>query len=197
MQGVIDLNKFFFHDLLPFVDYELFELFKIIPPRYKIGHELYQQLFKRHFPELAAVPWAHTGHNLYASEKTIRNSWRWKGYKSKYRLYVRRLTHGRINPRNPSAYQFRDIWLRTNRDFRAAVLPILRNVDSCGLDYFDQKKIDLMLDGYDRGKYYFFETLARLCSFVLWFRMFLNEEYEDYDLYPQAAPAQKKITAEG
>ncbi len=180
MQGAITVNKYFFHDLIPFVDDALFDLFCIIPAELRLHHTLYKELYRRHFPNLASIPWASTGHNLYASQETIKKTKKYRHFQDKIIQYVQRISHGHINPRNPVMYQQREVWLRKEKGLRDVILPMLHDVAHCGMDYFDQQKINTLLKEYDKGKFYYFETIAKLFTVLAWFRLFCHGEYKQY-----------------
>ena len=180
-RSTIDLNKFYFYDVLPFVDPELLDLYLSIPAEQKRGKFLYQELYRRHFPDLAAIPWAKTGHNLYAGDSVIRRTQHRRLWSSRLRTQVTKLTRGRINLTTRDRYYDEEILLRTNRAVRQVVWPLLQQADAAGLDYFDQKRINHLLAEYNKGKYYYFPAIAKLFTFLAWHRLFVQEEYRLHD----------------
>ncbi|MFH1843445.1 MAG: hypothetical protein ABIF77_09585, partial [bacterium] len=176
-RSTIDLNKFYFHDVLTFVDHDLLQLFLTIPPQLKRGRHLVQELYRRHFPELAAIPWAATGHDLYASEEIIARTRQRRQRGQRLRALIAKLTRGHLNITTRERYYDQEIILRENRRVRQVVWPLLRDSAASGLDYFDQRKINWLLGEYDKGKYYYYPAIAKLFTFLAWHRLFILEEH--------------------
>ena len=172
MMGNIDLFKFFFHDVHPFIDYGLFDLYLSVPAELKIGHYLYQQLFKKHFPDLAAIPWTNTGRNLYV--KDPRKRYRFKNdLKQKIIYYTGRLSRGRISIKDNNSYIHNSIWLRKNPHFNRFVKDNIQDIDALEIPFFIRKKVLKMMELHDLGKDYFFTLLARITTFIIWYKLFV------------------------
>ncbi|MCD6287729.1 MAG: hypothetical protein J7M12_01300, partial [Candidatus Hydrogenedentes bacterium] len=177
--AVLDALKYYFHCVLPLLDYDLFDLSLSIPPEWKIGNQLYIELYKRHFPELAAIPWTKTGRNLYASETQIQRTAKTRQAKRRLAYIVRRLSHGHINIRDNQAIAHWEPWLRTQPGVRDVVLPIVRSACDRVPDFFDGAKISRLLDEYDKGKYWHFPTIKRVFNFADWYALFVDDEYRE------------------
>lgn len=174
MQGTVDVHKYFFHDLLPFVDDELMQFWLSIPLQQRLGHTLYKEMYRRHLPDLARIPWAETGKNLFAAEHEAEASVDKRMRKMERNQRITRYSLGLINPRDRDAYAHRETWLRKNKAFRGLVTDLLADVDRSGCDYFDQEKVDRLFKGFLRGRNYWFKPVLQVASVLLWHDLFIK-----------------------
>ncbi len=172
MQASVDVHRYFFHDLLPLVDEELFDLYLRIPLRDKIGNPIYLEMYRRHLPDLARVPWSRTGHDLFAPPAAVARTVARRRRRRRLQDLLRRLTRGRIDPRDRDQYLHRELWLRRDPTYREEVLGTLRDVGATGCDLFDQTKVDRLVAGLLRGKNWHFAPLMQIYSTVVWFDLF-------------------------
>lgn len=186
MQGTVDVYRYFFHDLLPFVDEELLALWLRIPLELRRGNKLYKELYCRRMKTLAAVPWSYTGLDLFATKEEnsagVARRMKWL----KCRDLVRKFSMGKINLSNSEAYNHRELWLRKNRKFRTLMSETLGNVDSSHCHLFDQGKIDRLFKRFDQGRDYLFRPLMQVATVVLWHELFLNEKHPSAGLRPES-----------
>jgi asparagine synthetase B (glutamine-hydrolysing) len=178
MMGNIDLNKFFFHDVLPFVDSDLFDLYAEIPPHLKMNHYLYKELLKVKYPKMASIPWATTGVDLNSKYKInlVRKIEKLK-YKSQH--YIRRLTHGYVDLNDNSQYVSREKWLRRNRDFRQMVMNSIQYANDNNIPYVAGNKLLDLIKLHDAGRNYLFISIIRAFTFIVWYRLFCLNEYRN------------------
>ena len=174
MQAAVYANKFFFHDLIPFVDAELFDFYLRLPPRSKWRNVIYQEMYRRRLTELARVPWSRTDRDLFASDADVDASVaRRMRYLERLRR-IRRWSFGRLNPRSRYAYNHREVWLRTNARFREEMLGVLGNVAAGGCDLFDQARIDRLVRGFERGRDWLYADLSQIYTVAVWYDLFLK-----------------------
>lgn len=184
MQGTVDVHRFFFHDVLPFVDDELHDLWLRIPLKLRLNNELYKELFRRRMEPLARVPWSHTGLDLFATEAENEASLDRRMKKLIRMTRIRKYSLGLINPRNRDAYTHREVWLRKPGAFRSLMTETLQDVSSGGCQWFDQGLIDSMFRRFDNGRDYLFRPLMQVATVVLWHKLFLGQQHPGFDLQP-------------
>ncbi len=185
MQGTVDVHRFYFHDLLPFVDEELHALWLRIPLEKRQGGWLYQEFFRRHMPEMARVPWSHTGLDLYASDTENEAALGKRMQRLEQQKLLKKLTFGLYNPRNRHAYNHRETWLRKNKAFRRLMLETLGNSGGTGCSWFDQKRINRTFQKFDQGRDFLFRPLMQAATVIIWHDLFLREVHASAGLYSQ------------
>lgn len=173
MQGTVDLNKYMFHDLLPFVDDDLFKFWLSIPLEMRFSRNLYKELYRRKIPELAVLPWGHTGLNLYASSEQEKAAIIKRQKRFELNKHIKRLSFGLINPQLKDEYNHREGWLRNNVKFRGVVSETLSNVNTGGLDIFEQTQIDRLFSKFLNGRDYLFKPIMQVTSTLLWWDQFI------------------------
>lgn len=174
MQGTVDVHKFFFHDLLPFVDDELMNFWLSIPLEKRLGHTLYKEMYRRHLPRLAEIPWAETGKNLFTPEAEAEASLDKRMRKMERHQKITRYSLGVFNPRDRDAYAHRERWLRKHKSFRGMVSDVLHDTHASGMEYFDQAKVDHLFKGFLRGRNYWFKPVLQVASTLLWHEQFVK-----------------------
>jgi len=173
MMGNINLNKYFYYDVLPFLDEELIDLYSIIPSKLKINHFLYQELFRQKFPEMAKIIWTNTRRNLFteidkskvANENLIRMKWS---------HYLRRISRGRIDISDKNSYIHREKWLRNNRKFKSTVLNMFEEAEGLDIEFLDTNKLKLLLSLHMSGRDYYFDFIAKCYSVIAFHKLFLS-----------------------
>ncbi|MEW8506761.1 MAG: hypothetical protein AB2598_08630 [Candidatus Thiodiazotropha sp.] len=177
MMGNVNLNKFYFHDVLPFVDSELFNLYCEIPPQLKINHHLYQEMFKQLYPDMAGIAWASTGVNLFSERgKKIKRKFNQLIDKGNY--YAKRLTFGLYDPIDSKTYLYREKWLRTNQVFRKMINSNFKFAQDNEIPFLAADKLDHLMAMHDAGRDYIFNRIVRVFSFIVWYRLFILEDYD-------------------
>jgi hypothetical protein len=186
VQGGIDVNRFYFHDVLPFVDEDLCDLYLAVPAELKLESRLYHDLHLRHFPALARIPWSNTGLPIDAAPQRVARALARRYAAQRWRARLSRATRGLLNLRDRNEYVHREIWLRRNHTFRAAVLPALRSAGELGLDVLDQRRIDRLLERFDSGRFYYWRIIAKLFTLVAWHRLFVGGEHAEHAFFEPA-----------
>lgn len=176
MMGNVNLNKFYFNDVLPFVDVDLFALYREIPPNLKINHQLYQQMFKQVFPDMAGIAWASTGVSLFSERKRVVRQYISRLI-SNGRYYVKRFSLGHIDPPDHRSYLNRERWLRNDRVFREMIINMYMFAKQNTIPYIDAEKLDNLMKMHDAGRDYIFNSIIKVYSFIVWYRLFILEEY--------------------
>jgi asparagine synthetase B (glutamine-hydrolysing) len=182
MQGTVDANKHFFHDLLPFVDEELQDFWLTIPLADRLGNRLYRVLYRRHLTELARVPWAQTGLDLFASDAEVKAASRAMARKVLRHRMLSRYSFGLLNLPSRELYLHREIWLRRNRVFRGMMRETLGAVNSTGCPWFDQRRVDRLFRRFDRGVDHLLRLLMQVATVVIWHDQFLANPPPGADL---------------
>ncbi len=175
MQGAVDVNKYQFHDLLPFVDEELMQFWMTIPLEKRFGRELYKEMFRRHIPAMAPLPWSHTGLNLYASKAEEEASIEQRLRRLRFQRNLKRYSLGMINPRNKDNYLHRKSWLRKNAAFHEVVSNALADVSVGGCDFFDQARVDNLFQRFMHGRDYLFRPVMQVASLLIWYELFIDK----------------------
>jgi asparagine synthetase B (glutamine-hydrolysing) len=184
MQASVDIHKFFFHDLTPFVDEDLFDFWLRIPMERKLENSIYLELYRTRLTGLARVPWSRTGHDLFAAPAAVDRELARRERFRRFSAYVRKASRGRLNPRDRSAYNDRPAWVRRNRVFRDEFNGVLADVGSTGCDWFDQAKVDAIRADLNHGKDWHFHALAQVYTMVVWHGQFLRDAPVAADLVP-------------
>ncbi len=172
MQAAVYANKFFFHDLTPFVDPELFDFYLRLPPRAKWRNVIYQEMYRRRMTDLARVRWSRTDLDLFSSEAEVSASLAARGAYLARLQKIRRWSLGLLNPKSRYAYNHREVWLRTNKRFRTEMTGVLRDLGATGCDLFDQHKVNSLLRGFDRGRDWLYADLSQIYAVGIWYDLF-------------------------
>jgi hypothetical protein len=184
MQTSVDVHKYFFHDLIPLVDDDLFDLYQRIPTADKLGNPIYLDMYRRRVTDLARVPWNRTGHDLFTDAETVSRTVNRRLRRLELNKLVRKLSLGRINYRSRATYHDREAWLRTNRVYRDEIVGVLRNVSGSGCDFLVQSKVDALLKEFDRGKDWYWHNLMQIYTTLVWHEQFLRSATHGRDLRP-------------
>ncbi len=176
MQGTVDVHRYFFHDLLPFVDEDLHDMWLRIPLKLRLNNVLYKELYRRRIKNLAAVPWSYTNLNLYATDEENAAALDRRMKSLKRQKWLRKYSLGLINIRNRDAYNHRETWLRKNREFRNLMIGTLSDIQCSGCELFDQGKINRMFQRFDQGRDYLFRPLMQVATVVIWFDLFMKKD---------------------
>ncbi len=184
MQSSVDVHKFYFHDQIPMIDSELFDLYQRIPLTEKMNNPIYMDMYRRHLTDLARVPWSRTGLDLFADPKDIERKVERRMKRFKINGYIRRLSFGRINPRDRYSYTHREAWLRKNKVYRNEMTSVLSDVKSVGCDFMVQSMVDRLLAEFNKGKDWHFHTLLQIYTTLVWHEQFLRSAPRGRDLRP-------------
>jgi hypothetical protein len=167
----LDLNRYFIDSLLPFASYELYEFYLSLSPELMINHNLYKTIYKKYLPEMASIPWAATGVNLY--KRPSRISKNYQAFKNELRWYSTRLTGGKFNLLNRNSYNNNDAEFRRNKQIQQWVKNILLSEQTINRGFFNYSGIMNILkkemNGYD-----LFEQISQLVLFELFMRNFID-----------------------
>lgn len=185
MQGANDIFKFQFHDLLPFVDEELFDLALRIPLDMRCDMDLFHEYYRSRMPQMARITWQHSGHDLFAPAAKVRRTAARRRLAHDLNTRIRTLSRGRINPRSRDSYLDRGAWLRRNRVYRDELYGVLADVGATGCDWFDQAKVDALRGQLDRGLDGHFHALAQVYTMIVWHEQFLRAPSRGQDLVPR------------
>jgi len=167
----IDLNRYFYEDLLPFSSYELYEFYLSMSPEVSVDYQIYKEIYKRKLPALARIPWQKTGVNLYKEPSTLRK--RWEGGRDRLLWYFTRISRGRINIRDSNAYMHYDSDFRQSKDLRNWFADLLLNDRFLDRGYFRKEGLEDLIRYELQGGGVFHE-LGKLAVFELWARRFLD-----------------------
>lgn len=186
MQTSVDVHKYFFHDVIPMIDNELFDLYQRIPLRYKPHNVIYQDMYRRHLTELARVPWSRTGHDLFASDEEVERTVAARMRRLDRYRKIRRWSFGRLNPCDRSQYLHREVWLRKDRTYREEIGSVLRSAAGSGCDFLDPAKVAALLKEFHRGQDWHHHTLMQIYTTLVWHEQFLRTAPRGRDLRPLA-----------
>ncbi|MBU0740813.1 hypothetical protein KKG45_08285 [bacterium] len=184
MQTSVDVHKYFFHDLTPFVDTDLFDLYQRIPLPDKLQNPIYLDMYRRRVTDLARVPWSRTGHDLFADPRDVARTVDRRMKRLELNKLVRKLTRGRINPRSRVTYHDREAWLRKNKVYRDEITGVLSDVAASGCDFILQAKVDRLLSEFDKGKDWYFHNLMQIYTSLVWHEQFLRSAPRGCELRP-------------
>jgi hypothetical protein len=195
MQSAVYVNKFFFHDLTPFVDPDLFDLYLRIPLQSKFRNVVYLEMYKQHLPELSKLPWSRTGLDLFAQQKDVSAALEKRARYLNRLAKIRRWSMGRINPKSRHSYNHREVWLRTNPAFRREMLGVLRDIRSTGCDLFDQAKLNRRIREFDHGRDWIFPELSQAYTVGVWWEQFMGSAVSGADLETQQHSTRDRTVA--
>lgn len=167
----IDLNRYFYEDLLPFSSYELYEFYLSLSPEISINYQIYKEIYKRKLPGLARIPWQQTGVNLYKEPSTLRKRWDWGRDCLLY--YSTRLSRGRVNIRDQNAYMHYDSDFRQTKALRNWFADILLSERFLNRGLFHREGLEELMR-FEREGGRVFHELGKLAVFELWARRFLD-----------------------
>lgn len=175
MQGTVDVHRYYFHDLLPFVDEELAAFWLSIPLADRLGNRLYHEMYRRRLPDLARVPWSHTGLDLFAPAEAARAAAEAKSRKLHRLRLLSKYSLGRLSISSSELYLHREVWLRRNRVFRGLMKSTLRSVNGTGCPWFDQRRVDRLFRRFDLGGDHHLRMLMQVATVVIWHDQFLGQ----------------------
>ncbi len=184
MQTAVDMHKYFFFDVIPMIDNELFDLYQRIPLRHKPRNAIYQDMYRRRLTDLARVPWSRTGHDLFASEEEIERTVSARMKRLDRIRKIRRWSLGRLNPRERSQYLHREVWLRKDRTYREEFGSVLAGAADGGCDFLDPDRVMDLWQGFQRGQDWHHHTLMQIYTTLVWHEQFLRTAPRGRDLLP-------------
>lgn len=152
----------------PFVSKKLYQLFMPLPADLKMTKDFYRCYIARYFPQLAEIPWQETGRPLTEEASPARAARRKR--KELLRYYLRRLTGGFIDLKNPKDPAHYEQWLRHDKKFRAYFLDIVNSRACRERSIYNKGGIDRLLRIQKNGQY-LFEVIAGIVTFELFNRL--------------------------
>lgn len=169
----IDQNYHYYDDRFPFASYELFDFYLKLSPNLLLEHRLYKEIYKRHFPALANIPWWTTGVNLYQQPKAINNHVR--SVVNRFAWYMTKLSGGYINILHPWSVMYEDYSFRKDRKNRLWLHDILFSKKCKGRGLFNHDEVEKLISYQLKGGTVMAE-LSKLVLLELWFRFFVDQE---------------------
>ena len=170
------LYRFYWEEQLPLSNYNLYDFYLSTPPEMKLNRELLKTMLMRKFPAVASISDANTGLNLYQQP----TDWyrRKQKFKHDLRYYISRLSLGRITFYDKSTYAHYGKWFQMNKPTYNFYKNQLCARHFKDIEFIDSSMLtDLMQDV--RVKGYGFESLVRLVTFSIWYRLFILGEDGD------------------
>lgn len=169
----VDAWKYFVDDQRPFGDPDLLKFYSSLPPTLRTNMRLYKMIYLKHYPQLARLPWHHTGVPVFAHAgkwHKIRREFRWR-----WRYYLGRLSGGRINIPDNHFYVQWDQWIRTEQKVWSFVEAILFDKRAMERGWYSRTGIETLLRMHKQGGMYY-NTIIELLALELWARAFLDRE---------------------
>ena len=170
--NVIDQNRFFYNDQLPFASYELYDFYLTLSPELTLNHYLYKEIYKRKLSGLARIPWQSTGMNLYQTPSWINKTK--KDIKRYLSWYLPKLSWGRINYIDNNKDVDFNANYRKNSKMRSWIKSILLDDVCLGRGYFQEDGIVDLLKKARNGSVGF-DVISKLIIFELWAQKFLDQ----------------------
>jgi asparagine synthetase B (glutamine-hydrolysing) len=155
----------------PYVSLDLYKTWLSVPVRFLENQEAIRQLFVKRLPKVASVPWQYTGRSLAEppQEKYLHRQQR----ADLLRHYLRRLTGGLVNLRDPKSPAHLEEWMRQNRRFREFFLDILRSQGCAERGFYKPDGIEKLIELQKKG-HILFEVLCLVATFELFHSMILE-----------------------
>lgn len=178
VNSIIDMNKYFFYDILPFVDDDLYDLYLTIPHHLRMNNQLYHAILKRKSPKLSAVPWAATNVNLFASDRKKQLYSLLDGYKNRVRGKLNRVLPP-LNIKNHARYKHEGNWAKSNNEIFNFYLQSIRRLKDFPLDWFDMDSIEhYMWQTRKKNilRWPHMNMIMKLATLSIWHTLFVQEE---------------------
>jgi len=162
------VSRNYIESAFPYMDYDLFDFCLRLPPHYRHQSWLYRQIFLRHFPNLARIPWGKTGiplHRYQTGTSVFRDLVKGSGY------YLNRLSRGQWEWGNSDVDGNRKF--RKDPTFRQFFLDILQDRRTSDRGMISKEGIENLIRHIDCGRNYFHmvEAIVTVESF---FRSFVD-----------------------
>lgn len=161
---------------MPFYDYDLVDFSLRLPPHLKSGAMAYARMFRRRFPELAAVPWEKTRLPVGGG------GWKKNLYRARNKVVRRADSWSRGAFGRPLILeQWEDLyadWFRTNDRLREFVKDKILGFDYLE-DYLQRPYVEELIDAHMQGRANLQEQLGVLLTFALWHEQFIEKGASD------------------
>jgi len=162
----------------PFGDYDLLDLYARTPPEWRLGSRLYREMLCRAMPELLDIPVISA--NTRFIETCIDRepnglALRWARVRKQLHFVLGRLTHGRLSLPDRRTYVHYAHWFRTVPRLRHWIESILLSDRALARGYTDRARVVQLLETEQRTGYAF-DEIARLVTFEMWNRFFVDRE---------------------
>jgi len=169
--NVIDQNRFFYNDQLPFASYELYDFYLTLSPELTLNHYLYKEIYKKKLPHLAKIPWQTTGVNLYQTPSWLKRTK--KDIKRYLSWYLPKLSRGKINYIDNDKDADFTANYRKNPKLRSWAKSILLDDECLDRGYFKREGFVNLFDSARRGGGDFGD-ISKMIVFELWAQEYLN-----------------------
>jgi asparagine synthase (glutamine-hydrolysing) len=165
----IDQNYIHYHDRYPFASYELFDFYLRLKPELTIDHFLYKEIYKRHLPHLAKIPWWTTGADLYSKPSKIQS--RLRSLFNYADWYTRRITAGHLCLEHPWSTRYEDCIFSKNSYIRDFLLSILDSEQCLDRKIINPNATRTIYSDFSHGRISMVE-IGKLVLLESWFRYF-------------------------
>lgn len=167
------LYRFFWEERLPLSSYELYDFYLATPPTMKLNRGLLKRMIVRKFPDLARIPDANTGLNLFEQP-----TW-WTDIKkrlgSQFRYYLTKLSRGYVALADRTSYAHHHSWFLRHKETASYYERKLFSKALCETGLFDMKELRHLYRRVKKGDVGF-EHLVRIATFAVWYELFVLEE---------------------
>lgn len=175
--GVVLLRNFA-EDRVVGLDRDLLEFAIGIPPRLRIGQNLYYKFLAKLSPEMARIPYQKTGVAPRMPMLAHRIGFLIKGgYKTLTRI-IRQKTAGTVSLPMKMGYPDIDEWIR-DQEAEKYFRDILLSERTLSRGYFNKEAIKKMVDEHMSRSKDWGTQLCALLTFELWNRLFIDETVVD------------------
>ena len=162
----------------PFGDYDLLDLYSHTPPPWRLGSRLYKRILCRAMPELLDIPVISANTRFIETRidaEPSRLALRWARTRKLAHFALGRLTGGRLSLPDRRTYVHYAHWFRTVPRLRNWIESILLDERTLSRGYVDRGRVRQLLE-MERRTGYVFDKIARLVTFEMWNRFFVDKE---------------------
>ncbi len=166
------LYRFFWDEHLPLSNYNLYYNYLDIAAELKVGRMLLKSMLKTYFPDLARIPDANTGLDLF----TYPSQWHRRISDSMKRLkyYFSRISGGRIIFYDKTTYAHYGNWFKKHQPTFELWRRYLFSEDFLDTGLLDPKRLKSMMEQ-TRKTGLGFHHICRITTFSMWFNLFMIE----------------------
>ncbi|MEZ4600286.1 MAG: asparagine synthase-related protein [Syntrophotaleaceae bacterium] len=168
----IDQNHLYFDDQYPFASYELFGLYLKLKPELLLNHRLYKELYKKHYPDLAKIPWWSTCSDLHGRTDGLKRQL--KSLCQNLEWYVGKLSRGRLCLPHPWVVKFEDRNFRRDVENRRFLYKILTSDQAKERKIFNCTMMSSLLNNCLRSQISM-DEIGKLVMLEMWFQYFIDE----------------------
>ena len=163
------LYRFFWDEHLPLSDYELYFNYLDIPAEIKLGRKLLKSILITFFPDLARIPDANSGLDLYSN--TTNFSELKKSFSHRLRHYITKMTAGKVSFYDKKTYAHYPAWFRKHSPTFNFFSQNLLSKEFRDLHLLKPKRLEDLLSSTKRGGVGF-HHISRLSTFAVWYNLF-------------------------